>query len=196
MDNRYLKDRAARRRNRRGQYMRDSKRMRGMDSRDYYPEYPDREYREYDMGYQYPDGHYPMERYGEYHRPHGYYAKGMIQPMYYHDMGMDFAKEKDEYEEALHEWVSKLKHKETRFGWTKDQVISQAKTMGVKFDEFDEMEFYAIYLALVTDHPKAAAEPRAYLNMAKEWLMDDDVKRTGSEKVCAYLYSIVLGEDD
>lgn len=215
MDNRYLRDRAMRRRNSRGQFMRDRRNPYGsrggyvdsrrgmdygMDSRDYYPEYDSGDYRGYDRRYDSEDYHYPMERYGEHSRPKGYMARGMVgmYPMY-DEMpfdGNDYGSEKEYYHKKLQEWVEKLKRKETRFGWSKDQVVNQAKTMGVKFDEFDEMEFYAIYLALVTDHPKAAAEPRAYLNMAKEWLMDDDVKRTGSEKVCAYLYSIVLGEEE
>ena len=34
------------------------------------------------------------------------------------------------------------------------------------------------------------------LRTAKEWLEDDDVEMKGSDKLCAYLYTIVLGEEE
>lgn len=43
---------------------------------------------------------------------------------------------------------------------------------------------------------KSTNDPHHYIVLAKEWLEDDDVQRRGSEKLCAYLYSIVLGKDD
>ena len=49
---------------------------------------------------------------------------------------------------------------------------------------------------MVSDFKHVANDPHHYLAMAKEWLMDDDVELTGSDKVCAYLYTIVLGETE
>jgi hypothetical protein len=68
--------------------------------------------------------------------------------------------------------------------------------MGVSFEHFDELEFYAIYLAMVTDYPKVANEPRFYVSLAKDFFDDDDTAKRYSEKVCAYLYYIVLGESE
>jgi hypothetical protein len=49
---------------------------------------------------------------------------------------------------------------------------------------------------MVSDYKHIGNDPHIYLAMAKDWLMDDDVKMRGSDKVCAYLYTIVLGEDE
>ena len=111
--------------------------------------------------------------------------------------GRDYAEEDmdKEYEEKLHEWIKKLKKKD-RFSTSKDDIIRKAVSMDVKFDKFSEDEFYATYLMMVSDFKHVANDPHHYLAMAKEWLMDDDVELTGSDKVCAYLYTIVLGETE
>lgn len=99
-----------------------------------------------------------------------------------------------EYKKKLHEWIEKLKSKD-RFQYSKEQVIQQAKNMKVSFDEFDEDEFYAIYLMVISDYPTISNDYNIYISMAKDWLMDKDIKVSPSEKVCIYLYNIVLGEE-
>lgn len=74
-----------------------------------------------------------------------------------------------------------------------EQVIKEAKSMGVKFEEYDEMEFYTTYLMMISDYPRVANEYHTYLSMAKDWLEDDDVEMMGSDKLCAYYYEIVKG---
>lgn len=164
------------------------------------PEYDSRyDYRgySYDRGEDYHRGsEYPREH----SRPMQYelYGIGGMRPRmdYDYDYGYDYAKESEkEYEKDLHEWVEKLK-KYDRFGWSKEQVIQQAKDMGVKFEKYDEMEFYATYLMLMSDFKKIGSDPYVYLSMAKEFLEDDDAKLKGSEKICAYLYTIVKGEEE
>lgn len=105
----------------------------------------------------------------------------------------DYAMEEKEYEKNLHEWVNKLKSKD-RFGVPKEQVIKQAENMGVKFNKFTPDEFYAVYLMLISDHKKVANDYNMYISLAKDWLEDDDVAEQGGDKLCAYLYYIVLGE--
>lgn len=189
--NRYLQDRAMRRSGRdernpygsRGGYVRDSRRGRGYDrNMDYEHDYAESsrgDYRRYDRRYddEAYDRNYEYDR--EYHRPMDYASTDMDK----------------EYEEKLHEWIKKLKKKD-RFASSKDDIIRKAKSMDVKFDKFTEDEFYAVYLMMVSDYKMVANDPHHYLAMAKEWLMDDDVEMTGSDKVCAYLYSIVLGETE
>lgn len=190
MDNRYLRDRADRRRGRRGRG-----RDREMDYRNLYSEY---DYRMDRRGYSDSRGsdyHYGHERYGEPRRPMEYelYGVGGVMPKQdYRDYGEDY--DKKEYMEELEKWTHKLK-KHDRFGWNKEQVIQQAKSMGVRFDHFDEDEFYVIYLMHISDYPQVANEPHTYLAMAKSFLEDDDIARKGSEKVCAYLFDIVLAKD-
>jgi hypothetical protein len=202
MTNKYLRDKAMRRSGRsdrmdgrnpygsRGGYVRDradmargrSNRGRGYDrAMDFEHDYAERggsDYRRYDR--RYDDEAY--DRNYEYDREH---------------YGRDYAEEEmdKEYEEKLHEWIKKLKKKD-RFATSKEDIIRKAKSMDVKFDEFNEDEFYAVYLMMVSDYKMVANDPHHYLAMAKEWLMDDDVEMTGSDKVCAYLYTIVLGETE
>ena len=99
----------------------------------------------------------------------------------------------EKYNKDLEMWIEKLKRKD-RIGLKEQQVIEHAKNMGVHFDKFDEKEFYAVYLMLVSDFKSLGLEPKTYIKMAKEWLEDDDIARKHSEKVCAYLDKIVLGE--
>ena len=105
----------------------------------------------------------------------------------------DYAMEEKEYEKHLHEWISKLKGKD-RFGVPKEQVLKQAENMGVKFDKFTPEEFYATYLMMISDYKKVANDYNMYISLAKEWLEDDDIEVKGGDKLCAYLYYIVLGE--
>lgn len=179
---------------------------RGMDYNYSMPEYDSRyDYRgnSYDRG---SDYHMGSEYHREYSRPMQYelYGVGGMRPRmdYNYDYGYDYRGGRDygedmekEYEEKLHKWIEKLK-KHDRFGWNKEQVIQQAKSMGVKFEKYDELEFYATYLMMISDYPKQANEPHSYLAMAKSFLEDEDAELKGSEKLCAYLYTIVLGEDE
>lgn len=113
-----------------------------------------------------------------------------------YDMRSDYHSSKggeEEYYEDLERWTEKLKRKD-RFHIKKEEIISSAKQMGVRFDEFTEEEFYAVYLMMVSDFKAVANDFRSYLNMAKEWLMDDDIEVSPSEKLCIYLYEIVKGE--
>lgn len=178
----------------RGGYV-DSRRGRPdrMDSRSDYSEYDSRDYRGYDSRYDYEDGHYPMERPREYYGPRKFEMYGMTgRPEDF--ANYDYAKEEDSYKKDLEDWIHKLKKKD-RFGLDMHQIIDLAKQMGVKFDEFSKEEFFAIYLAMVTDHPKVSNEPRFFVSLAKDFFDDDDTAKRNSEKVCAYLYYIVLGED-
>lgn len=98
-----------------------------------------------------------------------------------------------EFHEDLERWVHKLKRKD-RIGMPKEEVLNHAKQMGVKFDEFSHEEFYATYLMMVSDYKSLGNDFRTFIHLAKEWLMDDDVEVSPSEKLCAYYYEIVKGE--
>ena len=213
--NRYLQDKAMRRDGRnpygsRGGYV-SSRRSRGGRGRD--RDMADYNYgaerdRGYDMRYDREpmraDGHYPMERYGEHHRPMQYemYGVGGMRPMndygydYNYDYASyDYAKEDEEYKKDLKKWIEKLKGKD-RFGWNKEQVIQKAKEMGVKFEDYTEEEFYATYLMMVSDYKNVSNDSHMYLVLAKQFLEDDDIAMKGSEKLCAYLYEIVKGGEE
>ena len=111
----------------------------------------------------------------------------------------DYAHEEKKYEKELHKFIQRLENKEKRINVSREHIMKQARNMGVKFDNYDENEFYAVYLMMISDYPKISNDYNMYISMAKDWLEDDDVKTKGGDKLCAYLYTIVLGkkeEDD
>lgn len=209
--NRYLQDRAMHKSDMargRGRDMRDYGRVdyRGMydsrmDSRDYNSEYDSRrDYRDYrDYGNEDPNRNFKYNREHTRNDMYEMYGSGFITPTrdYRMDRRYDYADDYDneekEYKHHLHEWIEKLKQKD-RIRTPKDQVIRQAKNMKVEFKDFDEDEFYAIYLMHISDYPEKSNDYNYYISMAKDWLEDDDVYYKGGDKVCSYLYHTVLGK--
>ena len=188
MDNRYLRDKARKRRRRDSM---DHARRRGRNYDRY--DHTERDY----MGTYRADSRDMADNYDRHYEHGGQYMYPTHYEVGHYIYGPDGADYDDmhEYHKDLEEWMHKLKRYD-RFGLPKEEVIKKAKEMGVKFHDFDEMEFYITYLMLISDFKHISNDPHQYLAMAKEWLEDDDIKRRGSEKICAYLYSIVLGEDD
>lgn len=145
--------------------------------------YPERDYR-YDSRYDTERYYTPYDMGGEYTRQRGRYMD-------------DYATEDlmGEYRKDLRKWADKLKRKD-RFNIPKEEIIEQAKKMGISFDKYDEEEFYTIYLMHISDYPEIANDYYTYVAMAKKWLEDDDIEVSPSEKVCIYMYDIVMGEED
>lgn len=202
MNNRAIMDRA---RNKKGQYMSDRRMGMGPDRNRFHMQRKPMDYNynssEYDSIYDYnmpPDykgSNYSMgdQHYGQPYRSNEYqgYAQGTIS--YYPEYTMDYHMEDEQYKKELHHWIEKLKSKDT-LRVHKEQVINQAKSMGVEFKKYNEDEFYAVYLMHVSDYPNMFPDYMSYIKMAKFWLDDDDVEYRGSEKICGYLTHIVLGE--
>lgn len=204
---RYMRDRAERRRERRDReraydYAMNYERGRNQYDRGDYARGRDRysydeDYREYARG---RDRDYDYDMRGDY-RDEDYARRGVGRPREYNrrDRGdyRDYAEKdyEEEYEEDLEKWIKKLK-KQDRFGLSKEQVMQKAKDMKVTFDEYEPEEFYAIYLMHVSDYPTLANEPHTYLAMAKAWLEDKDIEIDPSEKVCKYMYEIVMADDE
>lgn len=174
----YMRDRAERKRMSRG--MRRDRGYYPMDDYDYAPERNRERYSRRDRS-RYDD----EERYMEYEQP----RKRMGSYRDYDDENYD-----EEYEQDLKDWIQKLKKKD-RFNMSKENVIAKAKEMRVDFKDYDEDEFYATYLMQVSDYPSISNDVRVYLSMAKSWLEDDDVAVDPSEKLCIYMYEIVLGDE-
>lgn len=181
--NRYMRDRARRKRDMRmerdGYYP--------MDDYDYESERNRR-----GISRRTRDRAYDEERYMEYEQP-----RKRMGVRDYNERRRDYADDDydEEYREDLEDWIQKLKKKD-RFNMSKESVIAKAKEMKVDFKDFDEDEFYAVYLMQVSDYPSISNDARVYLSMAKAWLEDDDIAVDPSEKLCKYMYEIVLGEDD
>jgi hypothetical protein len=200
--NRYLEDKAMRRsrmRDRRSM-MKDRRDM-YMDKRNPYgsrggyvsPSRKDRysDYYDYREDYAEDYEHYesmPFKR-----------REGLGRYGYHNDFASDYSYDmhdmEKEYREHLHKWTEKLKKKD-KLKVSKEQIINIAKQMDIKFEDYSEEELYATYLMMVSDYTKLPQEPRTYIVMAKQFLEDDDTELKGSEKLCAYLYTIVLGEEE
>ena len=199
--NRYLQDRAMRRgsmrdgRNpygSRGGYVTSRRGRR--DRADYDYDMP-RDGRDYDMA---QNVSYPMYGIGGYRPYEGDmadydYARRSGRGRDYYDY--DYAQEDEEWKQHLKKWSEKLKKKD-RFNMPKDQVLQNAKQMGVKFEDYNEEEFLTTYYMVLSDYPKIANEPHTYLALAKDWLEDKDTALKGSEKLCAYYYEIVKGGEE
>ena len=188
-ENRYLRDKAMRRRDMRnpygsrGGYVRDRRSDYGGDMRNDYRDYGREDYA---MGQDNRD-------YGrnDYRRDYNDYRDYRDYDMY----DRDYKMAKKEYEESLEKWIEKLKRKD-KYNMSYSQVIEQAKKHDVKFKEYTELEFYATYLAMVSDYKEVGNDPTMFIKMAKAFLEDDDAMLEGSEKLCAYLEVIVLGKKE
>ncbi len=195
---RYMRDRAERRMRRderRRDYGYDS--ARGRDrNQDYGMDYQPRMYYDDMM-----DSRRGSDYRGDYGRNSDYAIRGIGRPREYDRRDRndypDYASDEydKEYHEDLKKWTEKLKRYD-RFNMPKEQLMASAKQMGVNFNDYDEDEFYAIYLMHLSDYPTLSNEPHVYLGMAKSWLEDKDLNIEPSEKVCKYLYEIVMADED
>ena len=102
--------------------------------------------------------------------------------------------EEESYYQELDRWIGKLKRK-NKFNINESQLIDMAKRYNISMKDYDEKEFYATFLMMVSDYGKASQDPQVYVEMAKAFLEDDDTELKGSEKLCKYLYAIVLDDE-
>lgn len=148
--------------------------------------------RECDYRYDYRyDADYRYSNNDVYNQQHGQHQRGK----YYEDYGSEEYYTEKRYKDDLMGWIKKLKAQDTRLNTSREQVLRQARNMGIDFRGYDEDELYATYLMQVSDYPDATNDYNIYIKMAKQWLEDKDVALKGSEKLCAYYYTIVMGEE-
>lgn len=168
--------------------------------------------RQYDMAYDYADmnlassGNYrPVEAMGYFT---GYYggedmARGRGRRDYRgYDYGYDYTGDYGENltKEELTHWAKRLmgemEDKDKQF-FAKENIMRKANEMGIKFDKFNEEEFYVAVLMMYTDYCKTlgSANMDIYLRLAKDWLEDDDVSVKGGEKLAVYHDNIVEDDD-
>ena len=109
------------------------------------------------------------------------------------DSDYNFKEKEKEFKHKLREWKEKLKQK-SLFNLPEQDVINQAKQMGVKFEEYNEEEFLTTYYMLMSDLKlDSINSPQAYMILAKQWLEDKDAELQGAEKLSAYYCEIVKG---
>ena len=108
---------------------------------------------------------------------------------------MDYAMDEQELKYFEEKLVKQLEPN-ARSMFDKQQVIQKAKTMGIKFDNYGEEEFYIVVLMMYTDFGKTlgAGSVDVYVRMAKDWLEDKDSNLKYSDKLFEYLEKIVDAE--
>lgn len=181
----------------------------------------------YDMSNQGYDGHYPQGQgstyypieamgvfNGYYGMPEQDYARGgrrdygydMRYDMRgYHnnmDYGYDFAGDfgerltKTELEHWDKKLLKKIPERDKNF-FTKENIVSRAKSMGVQMNDFNEEELFTTVLMMYTDYCDSVGQSYdMYVKLAKNFLEDDDTSVSGGLKLAVYYDCIVEGEDD
>lgn len=154
------------------------------------------------------DGRRMRDSRGRYMRDRGmndmtYERDRMIRPNDYsydydYDYGRDYRRDygevEDEYYDDLEQWCKKLK-KYDKFGLSKEEIINNARNMGADFKDYDEKEFVTTYYMMLSDYPEAFGNYQGYIALSKGWLEDTDAELQGSEKLTAYFYKIVQGQE-
>ena len=170
--------------------------------------------RQPDMGYDYPrmnDGHYgaegktyyPIEAMGTFNgywgRPQEDYGR------YGRDMRYDYAGDygegltKDELEEWKMKLMREVEDKDKNF-FTKENISSKAKAFGAQMKDYNEEELCLVTLMMYTDYCKTikrfvGANMDIYVELARDWLEDEDSELKGSERLAVYHDCIIEGED-
>lgn len=163
----------------------------------------------YDGGTRYPfnvmgefgryDGNYDMNYDRHYHDPY-MWGYDMGRDMRY-DRAYDYAGDYGEKltKEELEHWDKKLlkqiPERDKNF-FTKENIVSRAKAMGVQMDGFSEDELYTTVLAMYTDYCESIGQNYdMYIKLGRDFLMDDDASVKGGEKLAVY-YDNIVEEDD
>ena len=73
-----------------------------------------------------------------------------------------------------------------------DAIIKKAEEMGVRFDKFSPMEFYATVIMIASDFGKTVGLGNIDMiaRMAKDWLCDPDAGVKYGKKLSAYYHHI------
>lgn len=73
-----------------------------------------------------------------------------------------------------------------------DAIVKKAEEMGIRFDKFSPMEYYATVVMLVSDFGKTLGMNNVdtYARLAKDWLCDPDAGVKYGKKLSAYYHHI------
>ena len=159
------------------------------------------DYERYDRNrrdYGYDRGEYrPIEimgRFGGYYSmdDSDYYGNDYTHYDYYGDYRMDYGEDLKYYEKRLMEQIEP----NVKNMLDKQQVLSKARNMGIRFDKYNEDEFFIVVLMMATDFGKTIGTSNidVFIRMARDWLEDKDSNLKYADKLYEYLDRIVDGE--
>ncbi len=162
------------------------------------------------------DGHYPMMG-GQMYYPMeamgrftGYYGMGeedFARGGRGGDRGYDFGYggdygeglTKKELEEWKMELMREVEEKDKHF-FSKENIEQKGRSLGAKMKDYSEEELCLVTLMMYTDYCKtikkyAGMNMDIYIELAKDWLEDEDSELKGSERLAVYKDCIVDGEE-
>lgn len=89
-------------------------------------------------------------------------------------------------------WVSKMDNNDGTKGahWNLEQTNTVARQLGIKFDEFNEYDWYASLNMVYSDYYNPKFDSNIYAQLAKDWIMDKDVPKG---KTYRYYKKVVEG---
>jgi hypothetical protein len=106
---------------------------------------------------------------------------------------------KDELEEWKMKLMKEVDEKDKHF-FTKENISSKARNIGAKMKDYSEEELCLVTLMVYTDYCKTikkfmGANMDIYVELARDWLEDEDSELKGSERLAVYHDCIIEGED-
>ena len=95
--------------------------------------------------------------------------------------------------------MKEVEDKDKHF-FSKENISSKARTLGVQMKDYSEEELCLVTLMMYTDYCKtikkyAGMNMDIYIELAKDWLEDKDSELKGSERLAVYHDCIIEGED-
>ena len=135
----------------------------------------------------------------DYHYVYPFEIAGRVGREHYYPMH-DYAGAESPYltDQELMEWDKRLldsMEEHAKQSFKKEQVLKEAKEVGIRFDKFTELEFYVTVLMMYTDYHKTlgTANHDIYFKLAKDWLCDEDTALQYGENLAAYHDKVVMG---
>ena len=92
--------------------------------------------------------------------------------------------------EIAEHWVGKMKNKDGTHGahWTIEQTTDVMNSKGLKFDKYD---WYVVLNMVWSDFYNSKFDTNTYIEIAKDWLEDDDINKC---KLLNYYYYVVMAK--
>ena len=106
---------------------------------------------------------------------------------------------KDELEEWKMKLMKEVDEKDKHF-FTKENISSKARNIGAEMKDYGEEELCLVTLMMYTDYCKTikkyiGANMDIYVDLAKDWLEDEDSELKGAERLAVYHDCIIEGDE-
>lgn len=124
---------------------------------------------------------------------------------YGYDYNYDYAGDYGENltKDELEKWKMKLMKEvdeKDKYFFTKENIAPKAKMLGAQMKDYGEEELCLVTLMMYTDYCKTikkyiGANMDIYIDLAKDWLEDEDSELKGAERLAVYHDCIIEGDE-